>query len=74
VQLGFFVQVGGMRPDAARRAVNAYMLNWRCIPNNAWRLPDPALNQILKHETGEPCDCYCRKISEAHLHGPRPVQ
>jgi hypothetical protein len=35
-------------------------------------LPDLTLDQIVKHETGKPCDYYCRKKSEAHLHKPRP--
>ena len=60
-----------MGPNAARRAVNAYMHNWRRIPNNAWRLPHLTLDQIVKHETGKPCDYYCRKKSEAHPHKPR---
>jgi hypothetical protein len=71
-KLGLFVPVGGMGPRTGRHAINAYMLNWRCIPNNAWRLPELTLDQIVKHETGKPCDYYCRKKSEAHPHKPRP--
>jgi len=37
------------------------MLTWRRIRKIVWLLPDLMLDQIVKHETGEPCDYYCQQ-------------
>jgi hypothetical protein len=41
-----------VRGRTGRPAVNAYMLNWRGIPNNVWRLPELTLDQIVTY-TGD---------------------